>query len=85
MEQGYDRRKKQRMRAAESRCSARSAVAWQRKSDISFQHAFELIIRRLWLIKHMVQALRMIVAAAFIKKEWEREHDFVCSKPRGVV
>lgn len=84
VEQGYDRRKKQIMRAAELRCSARWAVAWQHTSDISFQHAFEFIIRRLWLIKHMVQALRMSVAARVIK-ECESEHGFACGKPRSVV
>lgn len=73
------------MSAAELRCSARWAVAWQRKKNISFQHAFELIIRRLWLRKHMVQALRMVVAARVIKKEWEREHDFVGGELRSVV
>lgn len=85
VEQGYDRRKKQIMRAAELRCSASWAVAWQHTSDISFQHAFEFIIRRLWLIKHMVQALRMSVAARVIKEECESEHGFACGKPRSVV
>ncbi len=33
----------------------------------------------------MVQALRMVVAARVIKKEWEREHDFVGGELRSVV